>query len=246
MAKSKNIISIIMCLTLFCSIFAAQYSSAATKAASSSRKLIVIDAGHQQKGNSALESVGPGAKAKKAKVASGATGRYTKIPEYKLTLVMAKKLEKELKRRGYAVKMIRTKNNVNISNAQRAKTANKLKADALIRIHANAADSTSVKGALTISPTKNNKYCKKIYEKCNKLSQTVLKEFCRSTGAKNRGVMYTDTMSGINWCKVPVTIVEMGFLTNKTEDIKMNKSKSYQEKMAIGIANGIDQYFKRK
>lgn len=207
--------------------------------------LVVIDAGHQKKGNPALEPIGPGAKQKKAKVSSGATGNYTRIPEYKLTLKMAKKLEKELKARGYQVKMVRTKHNVNISNSKRAAVANNAGADVFIRVHANSSGSTSVSGALTISPTKNNKYCKKIYKKCSSLSKCVLTEFCKATGAKSRGVMYTDTMSGINWSKVPVTIMEMGFLSNKKEDKKMNKSAAYQNKMTKGMANGIDKYLKR-
>lgn len=208
--------------------------------------LVAIDAGHQGKGNPAKEPIGPGAKAKKAKVTSGATGQYTKIPEYKLNLKMAKKLEKELKSRGYKVKMIRTTHEVNISNSRRAKIANKAGADVFIRIHANSSASSRVSGALTISPTKKNPYCKGIYADSSRLSKAVLKQFCKATGAKNRGVMYTDTMSGINWSKVPVTIVEMGFLSNKTEDKKMNKSKTYQKKMTKGMADGIDVYFKRR
>ena len=120
--------------------------------------------------------------------------------------------------------MVRTKNNVRMSNVQRAKVANKYKADAFIRIHANSAGSSSVKGALTIAPASNNRYMTKANRKASqKLSKKVLKAMCKTTGAKNRGVMYTNSMTGINWCKVPVTIVEMGFMSNPSEDRKMAK-----------------------
>lgn len=207
-------------------------------------KLIVIDAGHQAKGNSSLEPIGPGAKQKKAKVASGTTGKWSKTPEYKLNLTVSKKLKTELEARGYTVKMIRTTHKVNISNAERAKKANKWKADAFIRVHANGSTNSSVSGALTMAPAKGNPYMSASnVKKSQKLSQNVIKAFCKATGANNQGVMKTNSMSGINWCKVPVTIVELGYMTNKNEDLKM-ATASYQKKMVQGIADGIDNYFK--
>ncbi|MFR2594827.1 MAG: N-acetylmuramoyl-L-alanine amidase [Butyribacter sp.] len=112
-----------------------------------------------------MEPVGPGSSTRKAKVAGGATGVASHVPEYKLTLAVSKKLQKELKARGYKVYMIRTKNNVNISNKKRAQLANKSGADIYIRIHADSSNSRAVTGASGLYPSKANRYVSKLSAK---------------------------------------------------------------------------------
>lgn len=206
------------------------------------RKLIVIDAGHQAKGDSEKEPVGPGSSTMKAKVSSGTAGVATGLPEYKLNLQVALKLQKVLETRGYQVVMTRTTNDVNISNAERAQVANDLQADAFIRIHANGSSNSDAQGTLTICQTEKNPYNKDLYEKSYLLSESVLNALTAETGSKRLYIWETDSMSGINWCQVPVTIVEMGFMSNAEEDRKM-ATDAYQDKLAAGIANGIDRYF---
>lgn len=206
------------------------------------KKLIVIDAGHQRYANTSQEPVGPGASATKAKVTGGTTGRFTGLPEYRLNLKVAKKLKKELVKRGYQVIMVRTKHDVNISNSERAAVANNAKADAFIRIHANGSTDASVNGAMTICQTPNNPYNASIYKECRKLSEYVLDGMVNATGFNKQYVWETDTMSGINWCQVPVTIVEMGYMSNQSDDTRMAKL-SYRKKFAEGIADGLDAYF---
>lgn len=205
---------------------------------------IAIDAGHQLRQNTGREPIGPGSRIYKQKVSSGTYGRWSKLNEYELNLTIAKKLEKELKKRGYAVYMVRRKDNVNLSNKERAQRSAKAGADILVRIHANGDDNSSVYGALTMAPASNNPYMKKaVVKNSQKLSSKVLNSFCKATKAKKRSIIYTNDMSGINWSTIPVTIVEMGFMSNRTEDLNMAKA-SYQKKMVKGIADGIDAYFK--
>lgn len=203
---------------------------------------IAIDAGHQAKANLDKEPLGPGSSTMKTKVAVGSIGCETGKPEYELTLEIALKLQAELRSRGYEVIMIRTSNDVDISNAERAQIANLSQADAFLRIHADGYDDPTVHGATTICQTANNPFNGALYKQCKALAGAVLDGLTASAGCKKRAIQETDNMSGINWCEIPVTIVEVGFLTNPEEDALLS-TEEYQNKIAVGIANGLDAYF---
>ncbi len=205
-------------------------------------QVIVIDPGHQGQGDSRKEPVGPGSSVMKARVTSGTTGCVSGLDEYELNLQVSLLLRTELESRGYTVYMTRETHDVNISNKERAEYASSVGGDILVRIHANGDDNSSVNGALCMAPSDSNAFVSALAPESQRLSQCIIDSYCQATGLRNRGVMITDDMSGINWSTMPVTIVEMGFMSNAGDDSKMADS-DFQKKMVDGIADGIDQYF---
>lgn len=204
--------------------------------------VVVIDPGHQGRGDSTTEPNGPGSATMKARVAGGTHGTTTGVYEYELTLAISQQLQTELQNRGYTVYMTRTSHDVNISNMERAQYATSVGADIAVRIHANGAENASVSGAMALAPSSSNPYISYLSDSSWNLSQCVLNSYCQATGMRNQGVTGSDTMTGINWSTVPVTILEMGYMTNPTDDTNM-ENPSYQSQMVQGIANGIDAYF---
>ena len=219
-------------------------SSIFSSGSESNGHIIGIDPGHQSESvdMSALEPNGPGSPEMKAKCSTGTQGSYSGVPEYQLNLEVSLQLRDELKQRGYQVVMTRTDNETAISNMERAQYVAAQGTEIYVRIHANGDDSGTSSGALTMSPSQNNPYIPQLFDQSNRLSQCIIDSYCASTGFQNLGVQYYDNMTGINWSTVPVTILEMGFMTNQNDDLKMNDAE-FQKTMVQGIADGIDSYF---
>jgi len=206
-------------------------------------KVVVIDAGKQKYPNKETEKIGPGAVEEKEKVSSGATGAFSNVKESILNLAIAKKVEKKLEKNGYVAVMVRKTDDIDISGADRARLANQIKADAMISIHCSSDARKGKRGVTVYCNTKDSPYInKKKYPKNKLLAESILDAYTQKTNFKNRGVKESNNYLNINWCKVPMAMIEMGYLTNEKED-KIMSSMKFQNKMADGIVNGIEEYF---
>ncbi len=208
-------------------------------------RIICIDPGHQTRGNYDTEPVAPGSDEMKAKVSSGTAGVKTRVPEYKLVLEVALRLRDTLEKHGATVIMTRTENNVDISNAERAAIANDANADLYFRIHADGSTDKSVHGVSVLIPGRKYITDEYILKESEKAGSCILDSFVKSTGAKKRGLVKRNDLSGFNWCSVPMALIEIGFMSNADEDAKLNTSE-YQDKMVEGMAEGIIRYFAEK
>lgn len=213
----------------------------------SEQLVVAIDPGHQ--GNwidmSEKEPNGPGSSEMKAKATTGTQGSFSGKTEYELNLEISLLLRDELEKRGYRVILTREDNDTAISNAERAQMAYEEGGDIYVRIHANGSDDASVQGALAMVPSPNNPYIPELAEDSYTLADCILSAYCEKASFASLGIQYYDNMTGINWSKLPVMILEMGFMTNQSDDLRMADA-SVQPLMAEGIADGIDAYFEKK
>ena len=177
----------------------------------SASKHVCIDPGHQLRGNSQLEPVAPGSSTRKPKVSSGAQGVATRKNEYQLTLEVGLKLRDALQAKGYKITMIRDKNEVNISNKERAEKANDSGCDSYVRIHADGINNSSISGVSVLTASAKNRYLSPAVQKADVYKRQILilhqKSLLKST-------LHATT-------KMQITVQTMILLTLKSKLLSM-------------------------
>ena len=160
----------------------------------------------------------------------GAVG--SKVLEKDINLILARKLESMLSRKGYQVLLTR-KTDKYISLGERGKITKRWKGDLFISIHCNAAANRSVtgiesfivtpKGSPSSSKTRiqTNKVLGNSFDKLNsRLSYEVQQKLISMTGAKDRGIKYY-RWQVLREASCPAILLETGFLSNLEEERKL-------------------------
>lgn len=152
-----------------------------------------------------------------------------------INLQVAHRVVKKLREKGIDVEMSRT-SDIYVGLSERGKMANQYGADVFISIHHNSSESgsTILNGVETYYNT--NKSSHKGY--ATEIQSSTIKE----TSAKNRGVK-TANHAVTRVANMPGVLVEGGYINNKIESAKL-VDPEYQEKLALGIANGVENYLK--
>ena len=210
--------------------------------------MVAIDASHQGADADLTEEepIGPGSETMIKGFSEGISGTATGLEENELNLEVAVKLKDILEERGYEVFMTREDADTQLSEVERAELVNASDAQILISLHANGGDDSSERGACAQAPSYENPYITDtdLVKKSNALGDIVLQAYCDKTGLTDKGLYNIDSRAQINWSKIPVIVLEMGFMSNTEDDTYMAEDTN-QQKMAEGIADGIDLYFGR-
>lgn len=160
------------------------------------------------------------------------------VLEKDINLEIAKKLREELVESGYRVILTR-ETDIYMTKEQRAEAANRYGADAFVSIHQNTYEEEEPTGIETwydgTDPSRDSR----------RLALLIHEETVKRTGAKERELRGDAGFVVTGWTKMPACLIETGFLSSPEERGKLTQAE-YQEKLAEGIAGGIDAFFHPK
>ena len=180
--------------------------------------LIILDAGHGGKDTGTKER---------------------SFMEKKLTLRTALLTKKRLQLLGYRVLLTRSRD-ADLSLERRVLLANERQGALFVSIHFNSAPNEVARGVEVFVPYKGEEARLRA---SRRLGDYILFHVTSETAAHSRGVK-KGNFHVIRETEMPAVLVEGGFMSNRDER-KLLRTKEYLEKIADGIAAGIDQYFRQ-
>ena len=208
--------------------------------------VVVVDAGHDLHGNPDTEPIGPGSTTRKVKDGGGTRGVVSGLAEAQLNMLVASRLRVLLERAGVRVVMTRTKTaGTSMGNIARARIANRARAALFLRIHADGSSDPSARGSHTLYPALRRGWTDDVYAESKRAARIVQASMVHALGFPDRGLQERADFTGFNWANVPVILVEMGFMTNRTDD-RLLATETYQRRAAAGLCRGTLRFLGRQ
>ncbi len=207
--------------------------------------VVCIDPGHHENHQPFREQKGPGLSGTVNNSGGMAQGLKTLRRESIVVLETGMILRDMLLKEGATVVMTRTKVDDFITNIGRCDVAEQAGAQIMLRLHINMNDNRNKTGIMIYGP-RNSDYAKAVAsaEEYRRMGELLLDEMKKSTGValeqKTGFVTLNDDYVGNNWAKMTCFLVEMGYMSNIGEDIKL-ATPEYQTMLAKGMLEGIYQ-----
>lgn len=226
-------------------IAAALLVLATAASAQAPEPVVVLDPGHDLRANLATEPIGPGSATRKIKDGGGTRGVVSRLTEAELNLRVALRLRPLLERAGVRVFMTRTTTSRrSMGNIARARIANRAGASLFLRVHADGATDRSTRGTHTLHPALRRGWTDDVYAPSRRAARIVQRELVRALGFPDRGTRERSDFTGFNWADVPAILVELGFMTNPTDD-RLLATAAYQRRAALGLCRGTLRFLGR-
>ena len=214
-------------------------------AAGQQATVVVIDPGHDLRANSDTEPIGPGSATRKIKDGGGTRGVVSGLREADLNMRVGLRLRTLLEAAGARVVLTRIRTaGTSMGNIARARIANRAGAALFLRIHADGSTDSSARGTHTLYPALRRGWTDDVYAESRRAAQVVQRDVHAALGFPDRGLQERSDFTGFNWADVPVIMVELGFMTNPTED-RLLATTAYQRRAALGLCRGTLKFVGR-
>ncbi len=171
----------------------------------------------------------------------GARARPPYCEEKRICLQTARLVKKHLNQLGYRVVMTRD-TDAFVSLARRVEIAGQASGDLFVSIHYNSTRNPTAQGIEVFFY--DNRDDRTRSNASRKLADVVLSRVIRRTSAVSRGVK-KGNFYVIREATMPAILVEGGFISNPEERSQL-RTREYQEKIARGIVDGVDLFFKKR
>lgn len=207
--------------------------------------IVCIDPGHQENGQYVKEPNGPGIPGSTVGKGGMAQGAVTLRKEDIVVLETAMRLRDVLVAQGATVVLTRDVQDVFHTNIERCEIAAEADAHIMLRLHCNNTSNKSKTGIQIYGPL-NSDYARAVAspEEYREMGETLLNCMKDAVGYERKDatgiVRLNDSYIGNNWAQMTCFLVEMGYMSNVAEDIKL-ATPEYQQMLAEGMAEGVYQ-----
>ena len=157
------------------------------------------------------------------------------VMEKDLNLAMAFRVRDYLEEMGYRVVLTREDDSA-VSLSERAAIARRANANVVVSIHHNAVENNTVAEGI------ETWYYDERHEMNRVFAEMMQREMVNSTGAEDRGLFIGRRLTLLRNLSMPACLVEVGFMTSGRERAQL-VCPEYQQRIARGIANGVDAFF---
>ena len=238
--RKSNILLVVLILLLSIAIYSLNFTSGnalSTAKAQEAQHVIMLDPGHGGED-------------------PGAVSDYSGIKESTINLYIAKKVKEDLEKAGYKILMTRAEDRLEYTPGTRSVTEMRRQdltrrkkmmdedgAEVVVSIHLNKFLQTQYFGAQTFYPESSPES-----QKLAGFIQDSLKQLVDPTNkrvAMVKGKPGDPPIIILRNLKTPTAVVECGFLSNQEEEKKLG-TVEYQDKLAVGISDGVKKFFEAK
>lgn len=161
------------------------------------------------------------------------------VQEKSINLEIARRLAEKLRDMGFDAVMTREEEQTALTLEERVRAAEDCDADIFVSIHQNACEQQEADAAGIETWYYGGT------EGSRRLAQLIHRGALEKTHARDRELCESDDLFVIREASMPSCLIETGFLSNGEERGKLG-DPDYQDKLAEGIAEGINCYFNPK